>query len=81
MAARRAHGDVRCGAGCINRPECSAVMRETAARRLHWLEYHDWIDPVLVEPLVVKGGHAHPSARPGSGLEWDEGAVRRRLVE
>lgn len=61
-------------------PEISAQLL-AATPTMHWLEYHDWIDPILQEPLVVKDEHAFPPTRPGSGLEWDEGAVRRCLVE
>jgi mandelate racemase len=46
----------------------------------HWLEYADWFDPILAEPLRIDAGHALPSERPGSGVEWDEGAVARYLV-
>lgn len=47
----------------------------------HWLEYVDWFDPVLAEPLAIKDGCAIPSERPGSGVEWDEAAVKRYRVE
>ncbi|MGH8687167.1 MAG: enolase C-terminal domain-like protein [Burkholderiales bacterium] len=46
----------------------------------HWLEYVDWADAVLEEPLVVKDGHARILERPGAGLSWDEKAVRRYLA-
>jgi len=43
----------------------------------HWLEYVDWADAILEEPLVVKDGHARIPDRPGIGLRWDEKAVKR----
>jgi mandelate racemase len=46
----------------------------------HWLEYVDWADPVLQEPLRIEKGLAIPSLRPGLGLTWDEKAVKRYLV-
>jgi mandelate racemase len=41
----------------------------------HWLEYMDWANAILAEPLRIVNGHAVPSERPGNGLAWDEGAV------
>jgi mandelate racemase len=46
----------------------------------HWLEYVDWADPVLQEPLRIEKGFALPSLRPGLGMVWDEKAVKRYLV-
>jgi mandelate racemase len=43
----------------------------------HWLEYVDWADAVLEEPLQIKDGHALIPERPGLGLRWDEKAVKR----
>ena len=46
----------------------------------HWLEYVDWADPVLAEPLRIEKGLALPSLRPGLGMAWDERAVKQYLV-
>ncbi len=43
----------------------------------HWLEYVDWADAVLERPLQVKKGLASPPDVPGSGIAWDEKAVKR----
>ena len=43
----------------------------------HWLEYVDWADAVLDEPLRVKDGHVMVPDAPGIGLEWDEKAVKQ----
>lgn len=43
----------------------------------HWLEFVDWANPVLAEPLVVKHSHALIPAAPGIGLRWDERAVKK----
>jgi mandelate racemase len=43
----------------------------------HWLEYVDWADPVLVEPLRIEKGFAMPSLRPGLGMRWNERAVKK----
>jgi mandelate racemase len=42
-----------------------------------WLEYMPLADPVLREPLKLDRGMVTAPDRPGSGLEWDEDAVRR----
>ena len=46
----------------------------------HWLEYVDWADAILEEPLAVKNGHVAPRERPGLGMKWDEKAVRKYAV-
>jgi mandelate racemase len=46
----------------------------------HWLEYVDWADPVLAEPLRIEKGHAVPSSRPGLGMAWNEKAVKKYLA-
>ena len=46
----------------------------------HWLEYVDWADPVLEEPVRVKDGHVQIPERPGIGMQWDEKAVKRYLL-
>jgi mandelate racemase len=43
----------------------------------HWLEYVDWADAILEEPLQVQNGHARIPERAGVGMRWDEKAVRR----
>ncbi len=55
-------------------PEVSAHLLSVAPTR-HWLEYVDWANPILKEPLAIEGGCAIVSSAPGIGLEWDENAV------
>ena len=43
----------------------------------HWLEYVDWADAILEEPLQLKDGHALIPQRPGLGMRWDEKAVKK----
>jgi mandelate racemase len=43
----------------------------------HWLEYADWFNPVIAEPLRIADGFAVLDDRPGSGVEWDEDALER----
>ncbi len=61
-------------------PEISAHLLVVSPTG-HWLEYVDWANPILEEPLRVEDGHASISGAPGIGLSWDEEAVRRYLVE
>ena len=47
----------------------------------HWLEYSDWWNPILKEPLQLnKNGFAVVDNVVGSGVEWNEGAVNRFIV-
>lgn len=56
-------------------PEVAAhVMRVTPTA--HWLEWQDWVDPLLRSPYRVERGMYAIPDRPGVGLEWDEDAVR-----
>lgn len=57
-------------------PEVSAHLL-AATPTAHWIEYVDWAGPVLQEPLRVTDGCVVPPDRPGTGLAWDVGAVRR----
>jgi len=60
-------------------PEISAqlLMATPTAR---WLEYADWWNPVLREPLQVKNGLAVIDGVVGSGVEFDEDAAWRYLA-
>ncbi|WP_088257021.1 enolase C-terminal domain-like protein [Fimbriiglobus ruber] len=64
----------------------SHLWPEISARLLcctptaHWLEYADWWNPILAEPLRVVDGIAIVDDAPGSGVEWDEAAVQRYVV-
>jgi mandelate racemase len=41
----------------------------------HFLEYMDWADKILAEPLRIVDGFAVVPERPGNGLVWDRRAV------
>ncbi len=60
-------------------PEVSAHLLAAAPTR-HWLEYVDWANPILQQPLAIEDGHAVVSDAAGLGLEWDESAVARYLA-
>jgi mandelate racemase len=42
-----------------------------------WLEWSDWAEPILAEPLPVVDGMVTVNDKPGSGLDWNEAAVKR----
>jgi mandelate racemase len=46
----------------------------------HWLEYVDWADPILADPVKLRDGCAIVPDRPGAGIEWNEAAVARCLI-
>ena len=57
-------------------PEFSAhLMRVTETA--HWIEWCDWADLILAEPFEVRNGEVRIPERPGSGIEWNEGAVAK----
>lgn len=64
-------------------PMSSHLYPEVSAHLLcdtptcHFLEYVDWANVLLQEPLAVVDGHAFTPERPGNGMVWDEQAVER----
>src|SRR5215467_286834 len=56
-------------------PEVSAHLL-AATPTAHFLEYMDWADKILAEPLEIADGFAVVPQRPGNGLAWDAKAVR-----
>jgi mandelate racemase len=57
-------------------PEISAQLL-CVTPTAHWLEYADWWNPILAEPLQVQDGMAVGGAAVGTGVAWDEKAVER----
>jgi mandelate racemase len=64
----------------------SHLYSETSAHLLavtptaHFLEYVDWADKVIQEPLQIVDGAAVIPDRPGHGIVWDKAAVERYRV-
>jgi mandelate racemase len=64
-------------------PMSNHLWPEISARLLcctptaHWLEYADWWNPILAEPLRVEKGMAIVGESIGTGVDWNEDAVRR----
>jgi mandelate racemase len=61
-------------------PEISSHLL-AATPTCHYLEYVDWAEKILQEPLRIENGCALIPDRPGNGMEWDEGAVRKYRVQ
>jgi mandelate racemase len=57
-------------------PEISAHLL-SATPTAHWLEYVDWADAILEEPLKIRDGMVLTSERAGSGVAWDEAKLKR----
>ena len=75
--ARRRSTASRCRRTCSRR---SARICMTATPTRHFLEYVDWADRIVCEPLKIVDGQAIVPDRPGNGLVWDEAAVARYRV-
>lgn len=64
-------------------PISSHLWSELSAQLLcvtptaHWLEYAEWWNPILREPLVVERGMAQVAQTPGTGVAWNDSAVER----
>jgi mandelate racemase len=57
-------------------PEVSAALLAVSPTA-HWLEYVDWAAAILAEPFRVVNGMVTPLDVPGSGVGWNEDAVKR----
>jgi mandelate racemase len=60
-------------------PEISAHLL-AATPTAHWLEYVDWADKIVEDPLAIVDGFAVVPPRPGNGLTWNRSAVERYRV-
>jgi mandelate racemase len=61
-------------------PEISAQL-QCVTPGAHLLEYQDWASPILRQPLQITDGMAVIRAEPGSGVSWDEAAVKHHLID
>jgi mandelate racemase len=57
-------------------PEYSVHLLAISGSR-HRLEYFDWLNPILTDPLRIEAGHAIFRKSPGAGIEWNEDALTR----
>lgn len=61
-------------------PEVSAHLL-AATPTAQFLEWQDWAEAILVEPVRPEAGFVTPLERPGIGLMWDEAAVGRYAAD
>ena len=57
-------------------PEVSAHLLAATPTR-HWLEWVDWANAIVEEPLRIADGFALVPERPGNGLSWNKKAVEK----
>jgi mandelate racemase len=55
-------------------PEISAQLL-SATPTAHWLEYADWWNTVVAEPLAIRDGMTDIAGVTGTGVEWNEQAI------
>jgi mandelate racemase len=60
-------------------PEISAQLL-CVTPTAHWLEYADWWNPILQEPLRIENGMTNVVGATGTGVVWNEEAVMRFLA-
>ncbi|MFL6661967.1 MAG: enolase C-terminal domain-like protein [Rhizobacter sp.] len=60
-------------------PEVSVHLL-AATPTAHWLEYVDWADAILEQPMQVVDGAVAPPDRPGLGMVWSEEKLRHLEV-
>jgi mandelate racemase len=61
-------------------PEASVHLL-SATPTCHFLEYVDWADKIVEEPLQIDDGFAVVPPRPGTGVTWNKQAVAKYRVD
>jgi mandelate racemase len=56
-------------------PELS-IHALCASPTAHWIEYVDWADPILEQPVSIENGGIRVPDRPGLGISWSEEKLR-----
>ena len=57
-------------------PELSAQLM-CATPTAHYLEYADWWNAIVADPLEIRAGMACVDNSTGGGVEWNENAIAR----
>ena len=74
-------------AAAKNLPMSSHLFPEVSAHLLaatptcHYLEYVDWADALVAQPLVIANGCAIVPDRPGNGLVWKKDVIARYAID
>ena len=61
-------------------PEISAHLMLATPNR-GWLEWTDWLEPILKDPFEVQNGDVIVPNKSGVGIEWDEAALARYAID
>ena len=60
-------------------PEISAQLL-CLTPTAHWLEYADWWNPILAQPLQINNGLTTTDGMTGTGVDWNEEAIKKYAV-
>lgn len=60
-------------------PEISLHLL-TCTENRHFLEYANWMDAILEDPLQPENGFVRPVQKPGFGIAWNAAAVKKYLI-
>jgi mandelate racemase len=60
-------------------PEYSAHLL-AATPTAHWLEYMDWAQELITDPVTPSKGFATPKSTPGAGITFNEAAIAKCVV-
>ena len=61
-------------------PEISAHLMLATPNR-GWLEWTDWLEPILKDPFEIQNGDVIVPNKSGVGIEWDEAALARYAID
>lgn len=60
-------------------PEISVHLLAIIENR-HFLEYANWLDAIMADPVRPENGFARPSQTPGIGVAWDAAAITKYQI-
>jgi len=55
-------------------------MNITFKLNRHFLEYVNWADAILGDPIEPRNGYVEIPAHPGTGLVWEEKVVEKYQI-
>jgi mandelate racemase len=60
-------------------PEISAQLL-CLTPTAHWLEYSDWWNPILEQPLEIRNGYTATEGIKGTGVDWNEREIKKYII-
>lgn len=60
-------------------PEISAQLMSITPTA-HWLEYADWWNEIIAEPIEITDGMTSVADASGTGVEWNEKAIEKHVI-